>query len=150
MTFPRPVLTPNKSGIRKGEGMQIIRLVQEWSSALYSGSLIDISKTLDCVWLPGLMRKLESVGALGNALASGFRNFLFDQQQSTCVGRFSYSLQKRHACAPQGVILSPLLFSLYMNDLVKSTSGFGMAIAAFLRAHQRPLCKLLTTKLRQL
>ena len=32
----------------------------------------------------------------------------------------------------------------------KNSNCFGMAIAAFLRAHQWPLGKLLTTKLRQL
>ena len=83
---------------------------------------LDISKAFDRIWQPGLMHKPESVGIRGNALR-WFHSFLFDQQQCTAVGRFSSSVQKLHAGVPQVAILSPLLFSLYKNDLVKSASG---------------------------
>ena len=50
-------------------------------------------------------------------------SFLFDWQQCTTVSRLSSFFQKLHVGVPQGAILSILLFSLFMNDLVKSTSG---------------------------
>ena len=58
----------------------------------------------------------------GNAL-NWFRNFLLDRRQRTIIGRSVSALEYLHAGVPQGPILSPLLFSLYMNDITASTCG---------------------------
>ena len=58
----------------------------------------------------------------GNAL-NWFRNFLLDRRQRTIIGQSVSALEYLHAGVPQGTILSPLLFSLYMNDITASKCG---------------------------
>ena len=127
--FLEPVLTSKQSGFRKKDGtsMQLIRLVQEWSCALDDSHLVgvvffDIKKAFDRVWLPGLLHKLKSVGVQGKALA-WFRSYLVGRCQRTAVGRHLSATASLHAGVPQGAVLSPLLFSLYMNDIVQCTDA---------------------------
>ncbi len=44
------------------------------------------------------------------------RSFLTDRQQLVRLGKFSSSTRTISTGAPQGCVLSPLLFSLYTND----------------------------------
>lgn len=43
-------------------------------------------------------------------------NFLTDRRQQVSLGRITYSTQTINTGAPQGCVLSPLLFSLYTNN----------------------------------
>ena len=128
-SFLEPVLTAKQSGFKKKDGtqMQLVRLVQEWSSSLDDSHLVgvvffDIKKAFDRVWLPGLLHKLRSVGVRGKALA-WFQSYLVGRCQRTTVGRHLSSTTALHAGVPQGAVLSPLLFSLYMNDVVHCTDA---------------------------
>ena len=80
----------------------------------------DIKKAFDRVWIPGLLRKLNSVGVRRDALA-WFESFLSNWRQCTMVGGALSTVSILHAGVPQGGILSPLLFSLYLNDIVHCT-----------------------------
>ena len=62
--FLSPILTKKQSGFRKGDStnMQLVRLVQEWSTAIDSSKLVgvvflDLKKAFDRVCLPGLLNK---------------------------------------------------------------------------------------------
>ena len=127
--FLQPVLSCKQSGFRKQDSteFQLTRLVQHWSTAMdrsqFVGVLfLDIKKAFDRVYLPGLIYKLQSAGVRGNAL-NWFRNFLLDRRQRTIIGQSVSALEYLHAGVPQGAILSPLLFTLYMNDITASTCG---------------------------
>ena len=127
--FLQPVISCKQSGFRKQDSteFQLTRLVQHWSTAMdrsqFFGVLfLDIKKAFDCVYLPGLIYKLQSAGVHGNAL-NWFRNFLLDCRQRTIIGQSVSALEYLHADVPQGAILSPLLFSLYMNHITASTCG---------------------------
>ena len=76
----------------------------------------------DRVYLPGQLHKLESAGVRGSAL-QWFRNFLQNRCQRTMIGQSVSSVEYLHAGVPQGAILSPFLFSLYMNDITAFTNG---------------------------
>ena len=126
-TFLSPILSSKQSGCRKKDNTtsQLVRLVQEWSTAIDSAHLLevvffDIKKAFDRVCLPGLLYKLQAAGVRGQALA-WFESFLINRQQCTVVGQHMSSASSLHAGVPQGAILSPLLFSLYMNDVVQAT-----------------------------
>ena len=118
-TFLSPILTNKQSGFRKNDStrLQLIRLVQEWSTALDSSRLVgivffDIPMAFDHVCLPGLLYKLRAVGVRGKAL-DWFSSFLLGRQQRTAVGRSLSPVADLYAGDPQGAILSPLLFCLY-------------------------------------
>ena len=78
--------------------------------------LIDLSKVFDSICHHNLMVKLQHLGTSREVL-KWFESYLTDRQQSTRVGiSLSDPLTATHG-APQGSILAPMLFSLYMNDL---------------------------------
>ena len=127
--FVSPFLTDQQSGFRRKDGtnLQLIRLVQQWSKALddskYVGTVFfDLRKAFDRVWHKGLLVKLEAAGVQGPAL-SWFASYLSNRQQRTRVTNVVSSPSGLSSGVPQGAILSPLLFIIYVNDIVHATGA---------------------------
>ena len=82
---------------------------------------LDISKAFDKVWHQGLLYKLKQNGISGNLLET-LTDFLKDRKQRVVLNGQNSSLANIEAGVPQGSILGPLLFLIYINDLPDNLS----------------------------
>jgi hypothetical protein len=76
----------------------------------------DIETAFDSVWHKGLIFKLVKIG-LPYYLVKFLQNYLKDRTFSIKVGNFTTSPEKIGCGLSQGMTLSPLLFSIYINDI---------------------------------
>ena len=85
-------------------------------------ALVDLSKAFDTVCHSLLLDTLYSIGFDGNA-CNWFQSYLSGRSQCVKTGRAQSGFLPILKGVPQGSILGPVLFTLYINQMALSLEG---------------------------
>ena len=130
------VLTVHQYGFRKGSSCssnlmafysRIIDIVQEregWVDAIY----LDLKKAFDKVPHKRLLWKIKTYGGVRGRLLDWMKDYLQGREMRTLIKNESSKWLEVTSGVPQGSVLGPVMFGIYVNDLV---DGIGSYINLF-------------------
>ena len=122
------IINDNQYGFRSGHStyMAMIDLVDKVCNAVENnkqtvGIFLDLSKAFDTIDHDILLCKLMHYGFRGTVI-DWFKSFLSNRTQYVYYNNIKSNSGKLTCGVPQGSILGPLLFILYINDIVNTST----------------------------
>ena len=130
------MLFKHQYGFRRNKSttQAILWLLQNIYSALdddnfYFTMFLDLRKAFDCVSHDVLLNKLYFYGIRGTPLES-FRSYLGGRSQFVAINGMKSDCKSISCGVPQGSILGPLLFLIFVNDLPNCNVCFDYVLFA--------------------
>ena len=118
------MLTEQSSGFKKNDSTvnQLLKIVHQIYQDINDGKdtcmvFLDVSKAFDKVWHEGLIFKIQQMGIVDNLL-NWLENYISERYQKVVLNRVTSNVCFLESGAPQGSILGPLLFLIYINDII--------------------------------
>ena len=130
------VLCKQQFGFRKNHStsLSLLRVIDSCFSHLDAnhkvvGIYFDLCKAFDTVDHVILLQKLYHYGIRG-LMYNWIKNYLFNRKQFTCVNDVSSHTGNIICGVPQGSVLGPLLFLVYVNDIANAVPGSDLGLFA--------------------